>query len=400
MQSTSRSIALSLGLLLVLGSWTVAQPPLAGPAGPAACGPGSPCNNIPPGLDFPCATPSGCDCGTSIFLERKIHPEPCVPCEPKTYGCPEAPFWYVEADAIALMRDPDSDRAFATLGPDDGDPVFALSSGDLEYGFRPGGRLLLGRMLGPRYGLETTVLVADDWAESLAVRDNTANGLGGFGNLFSPFTDFGNPPVDGLDYNNLAMIREASSFTSVEINIRQRLEMPPIPMQGSLFYGIRYIDIGEDFNYYTESDLPSANAVDVSTDNRLLGVQLGALFEFHVEPRWWVNLRMSAALCGNDARQTTLYTATDELGISTEFAGDRDDLVTAFAGELSLAFTYYITPNLMTRLGWRGLWIEGLALAAENFEEDINILTLGPAGLVDDGKVIYHGPFLGTAMVW
>jgi hypothetical protein len=415
MHRTSSLIALFLTVVLCLGSTAAAQTiadasPLIGLPAPAAAGcsscggPASPYNNIPPGLSASCADPAGCDCGPTVYLERTVHGDPCFPCEPKTYGCPDAPFWYVEADAIAMLRDPDDSRVLATLGPVDPDgnpaPVVALGTSDLEFGFQPGGRIMIGRMLGQRYGIEATFSAVDDWYECAAVRDNTPNAVNGVGNLFSPFTDFGNPAVDGLDYNNLVTLRESSSFYSIEFNIRQRLEMPPIPLQTSLLYGVRYINIGEDFSYYTESDLPSANAVDVDAENQLLGVQLGALFDFHVEPRWWVNLRMTAALCGNDARQDTIYTATDAEGVSTDFVDGCGKTVTAFVGELSLACTYHITPHLMTRIGYRGMWIEGLALAEENFNDNIDILTLGPAGLVDDGKVIYHGPFLGTAMVW
>ena len=38
----------------------------------------------------------------------------------------------------------------------------------------------------------------------------------------------------------------------------------------------------------------------------------------------------------------------------------------------------------------------GVALAIDNFQTDINLLTLGPGQLVHDGTAVYHGPVVGV----
>jgi hypothetical protein len=52
------------------------------------------------------------------------------------------------------------------------------------------------------------------------------------------------------------------------------------------------------------------------------------------------------------------------------------------------------------RIGYQALLIDGLALASENFDRNVAILTAGPAELVHDGSVVYHGPFVGLTTTW
>jgi hypothetical protein len=79
---------------------------------------------------------------------------------------------------------------------------------------------------------------------------------------------------------------------------------------------------------------------------------------------------------------------------------DRQEDHTAFAGELALTFVYRWSPHLTTRLGYQALWLEQLALAPDNLNTDLNILTLGPAQLNHDSGSVYHGPFAGIALGW
>jgi hypothetical protein len=46
------------------------------------------------------------------------------------------------------------------------------------------------------------------------------------------------------------------------------------------------------------------------------------------------------------------------------------------------------------------MWLDGLALASENFESNTAILTNGPAQVINDGGLVYHGPFVGLTATW
>ncbi|MBN1589795.1 MAG: BBP7 family outer membrane beta-barrel protein [Pirellulales bacterium] len=268
--------------------------------------------------------------------------------------------------------------------------------------FRAGAIVRLGRMFTPTWGLEYSCLAADSWEGDAAVRDQTPNTPGGLGNLFSPFGRFGDSPVDDFDYNELVSIRGNSHVKSFDLNLWHRLNMPPEPLQVSLFYGIRYIDLGEQFTYYSQTQVPlgtgATQFVDVRTKNDLLGAQLGTFLEWHVDPRWWFDARLAAGLFNNRAAQTTLHRETGDNPGET-FRENRGTRGTVGA-EVSLALVYCFRPNLSTRFGYHFLWLDRVALGAENFETNPDILRNGPAQLDVEDTIMYHGPFLGLTLTW
>jgi putative beta barrel porin BBP7 len=324
-------------------------------------------------------------------------------CQPPhlLYESPRGP-WYVVADLVALKRDADGEQDFASLGtPDD----IALSTEDLRFEFQAGPRVLVGHQFSDWYAIEASYFGLMDWDESRAIRDVTANALGTAGNLFSPFSDFGDPAgLVGLDFNNFASIRLVSSLDNAEVNIRQRLDTPPSIMQATVLYGFRYMNIRERFEYATESAEPAgagtANFVNVETGNDLYGFQIGGMMELRVEPRAWLSFEWKGVVCHNDADQTTDF-ATGPLGAPTApIIGERGEERTTFVGDASITIMYAFTPACVGRIGYQALWVDGLALASQNFERNISLLTLGPAQLVHDGNLVYHGPFAGLMWSW
>ena len=304
--------------------------------------------------------------------------------------------WYAAADALMLMRDSTPSRPMATLGPS-GD--IALHTKDLESSFQAGPRVTLGRRLGERHQIEFTWFDLSVWSDRAAVRNESANDLGGFGNLFSPFTDFGAPAVVFLDYNYLAQIEYRSELDNWELNLRHSLPMPPGPLAVSLLVGGRHLRIHERFGYHAESYTPltqaSFNTVDVRAGNELWGVQLGALFEFQVTYRSRITLDLKGGIFNNNADQSTICIHSDPITGTNTYTGSRAENVTAWAGEIALGLTYQITPRLTSQAGYQMLWVEGIALGSENFEDSAGVLVGGPANLRHDGHAVYHGPYIG-----
>ena len=68
---------------------------------------------------------------------------------------------------------------------------------------------------------------------------------------------------------------------------------------------------------------------------------------------------------------------------------------TSFAGELSLQFNYQFAPSWTFFAGYNALWVTGLAIAAENYDNSIPVLTSGAASIDHSGEVVYHGPNIG-----
>jgi len=131
----------------------------------------------------------------------------------------------------------------------------------------------------------------------------------------------------------------------------------------------------------------------------MLGIQIGGLFEFRVEPCWWIDLELKGVVFDNRAGQSTTY-VRNVGGVEATFPGTRTDHRTTFALDLDLTLSCQVNSWLTARLGYQAIWIDGLAVASENFQPDLDTLTLGPPQLADDGKVVYHGLHIGLTGAW
>ena len=404
-----------LQLLMVALALAAAQQQLASAADPAEAEAQTPALSLTAEPDFVTAEPG-------LAADELV-----------AYYQAPAPFWYFEVESLALKRDVSHDRDFARVlervwtqvVPDPPDTPYwessdtvttVLGTQNLHFDFRAGGRALLGRTLGDWYAVEASYFGLADWNEIGVLRDATeCLGLDGAGvptitypaSLFSPFSDFGDPAIVGLDYNSLATISYSSSLHNIEWNLRRRLPMPPGRLQGSILVGGRYMSIREQFGYFTQFNGADAvpattnatNSVTTWTGNDMLGVQIGAEFDFQIEPDWWVDCEIKGVIFDNSADQNTTYVNVED-GVQTTYRGSRAENRSTFALDLRLTLTCQINPRLSARVGYQALWIDGLALASENFNSDVDVLTLGPATLASGGKVAYHGPHLGLTWMW
>ena len=182
---------------------------------------------------------------------------PFIPCLGNLEGMqpPRTPF-YGEVDAIWLRRDRIDPISLQTLG-NQGDVI--LSTDALTEPFRVGTRATVGHSCGDScWQVNATYFYIDTWDDSAAVRSYTLNprNIGGTGDMFSPFTNFGHLPIVGLDYNDFVNIREFSEFQSAELNFRYTVPMPHECLTGKLILGFRYISVNEQFDYFTHSNVP------------------------------------------------------------------------------------------------------------------------------------------------
>ena len=231
--------------------------------------------------------------------------------------------------------------------------------------------------------------------------------------MLSPLSNFGTPgnpsgldpaaeadfaPIEDRDYNNYAQIRFSSRLNSAEGNLRRRLPVSSgryYQGEASWLIGVRYMKIEEEFGYYTESPLPgegAENQVDVATDNNMIGPQLGAMAQFLVHDRAWIDVEIKGALLFSEARNRTIADLWGEEATVTT-RGSEDS--TAFLGDLSVNLNYQFAPSLTVRAGYNAFWLDGVALASENFNSNVDMLLKGPAQVNHDGRVVYHGPSLG-----
>ena len=308
---------------------------------------------------------------------------------------------YVTADMVAFRRDWQELQTFATL---DTPTNAVLGTHDLPFVFQPGLRLLAGRRLNDWFAIEASYLGLLDWNEIRAVRNETVNALGTDGNLFSPFSNFGDPPLVGFDYNFFSSIKIVSTFHNAEINLRQRLATPPSCLQATALWGLRYINIHDDFSYRTQSAEPTPGgtntAVDVEATNSLFGVQVGASVEFQFERNWWLMFEAKGMLLANSSSQTTDYTVGPLAGPDTTVSGTRSQGRATLGGDLAAVVEWKVTPAIVARFGYQGIFLDGLALGSDNFLRNIANMTTDPNELSDEGHLAYQGPFAGVTVTW
>jgi hypothetical protein len=384
-------------------AYQTAACPSCGPAGSAYGGGGAV-------GDGGCVVP-----GTGLFwcnpypemVEDPCGTDPCLSCN---YN--PAPLIYASLEVVPLYRDQKEDPLFQTLGPG-GRPV--LEGGDFETEFDAGLRVVLGATLTDRYRIEAAYLGTYEWNDRVAVRNLQPNAVGGSGNLFSPFSDFGLPVgIPSVDYNHFAQIEMNSTFNSAEFNVRRRCCARPKlwPYRGghtcvanSFLVGLRYLNLDERFGYVTQSETPvvgTVNSALINTSNEMFGVQIGLLSQFTTY--WesgWIDFELKGGIYHNEAEMRSDYERSNGNGaVPVSFVGTDAYDRTSFLGELSLHYNHQITSNLSMRLGYNAFWLSGVALASENLNPGLGILSSGPAQINHAGDMVYHGPSIGFTFAY
>lgn len=194
--------------------------------------------------------------------------------------------------------------------------------------------------------------------------------------------------------------------------------MPHECLTAKLIIGLRYINIKEQFDYFSHSNVPvvsptiptilgSKVLLSTLTRNDLFGPQIGGEFYFYAYPRCWIDVGIKGALCNNRALQDTIgsldFGAGSNAPVVTNIASYRGRDATAFVGDLDVELVWQLTPHILTRIGYQAIWVNNLALATRNFSEPPDILLngfFGPPQIDTIGRAVYHGPHIGLEIGW
>lgn len=357
-----QTLGWALGAITVLG-WIGAAlqaadgVPLAPVASPC---PGPACPGGSAGVDPELAPYVNSGCGST---------DPYCPDRIVDVRPPHFP-WYVRAEAVMFTRDAERDFEFSYAGTPAG--TVPTTSG-IDYPFNAGPKLLVGRTLNECYQIEASYLDIAQWDETALERAPLA--LGEF-----------------------ASIRSTSYLQGMELNLRRYVQMPPGRAAVSFLLGVRYLRIDENFDYSSTFAVapPIGPFADLSmeTDNDLVGPQVGMLFEFFKEQCWWINFEMKGAILHNSMQRTI---GSDTLAIPGGIPARATQNDTVFLGDIALMAVYRFSPRFSGRFGYQAMWIDGLALATDNFA---NTIELGPDLVDNEGEVVYHGPVVGLELAW
>jgi hypothetical protein len=320
------------------------------------------------------------------------------------------PRWFdVRVSAVQLARDNASRRVDFTsngIAPPGGTPNVVLSSDSLAFDDEFGARVVVQRQLGPGGNIEFNWLGGFNYSSNAQVSDPTQG-------LFSVLSDYGRSPPFGFnetDFANFHSIAYSSAFNSYELMYRRRWQGRNCRLQGSYIAGVRYLQLTEDFAHSTRvpgqpNVAPSFFFMDynVGTNNSLTGLQIGGDAWVSVIPGLSLGGEAKAGVYGNHSRQNT------EIRASSIPDGFRETLKSddvAFIGELNAMAIYRINYHWTLRAGYDVLFMDGLALAIENFNPGqpfVNNPVLAPSRVPaynDNGQLLLHGWNIGLEYLW
>ncbi len=315
-----------------------------------------------------------------------------------------APRWYdITADFVYLSRDKATRLINFTSDGVLGDIVLSTDNFD----FDPSASLQLTGAYQVFAGgaLEFTYLGLNNFSSSASVAspDNE---------LFSIISDFGTNPIGGYDETDRSQyqsISYSSSIDSFELHLRRRWQGPNCRLQGSWLAGVRYLYLLEDFQYYTLGGYDpqiqqnrGSMTYDTTTKNSLTGFQAGGDMWTSIIPGISFGGELKAGIYGLYGQQSTHIIATTTSPPFTQEIYEKqhgDDL--AFVGQGNIMVVYKTSPNWALRGGYTFMFLDGVALAPENFNATAPFSTgRTTQSLNDNGNVFYHGFTAGLEWMW
>ena len=349
------------------------------------------------------------DLGNNASIGGSYSPEDIVPVQlcSEPDWCRGYPGWYASGDAIFLKRG--APRRSPLIVADQGtlndrsDDVELLNAAGLHFiDFESGFRTELGRSFGNGLALEATYLLVDEWDTAEQI---TTSGLVSS----NPLTQGLSPPLqnslafyksDPFDTEQAGTFYEAlqqtvvyqSDLNSAEINVKATWQH--CQFIRSEYFGLRYVQVREQFTLTSQDEATStpANGIAtyaVDTDNDLIGAQYGQEIGLPLFGCALLSTRLKGGLFVNSAEQQTEIV---DNAILRYRARDTDDEV-SFVGELNVGLNVKVNKMLSVRGGYNLIWVEGIALAAE---QGYPVGLTGFSPINDNGGLFYHGFSLGV----
>jgi len=324
-------------------------------------------------------------------------------------GC-AAPRWYDFAVDFMMLKRDNTGRSQPFTSDGINGPI-VLTTNNLDFGqFRPGFRFSAAFQLMAANSLEFTYFGQFNFTSQAAVTSPT-------GNLFSVFTGFPiNIPLIAafpeFSNANFQQISYQSTFDSFEINWRKRWMAPNCRYQGSWTLGVRHFILDESFFFASSSTangfvppfpiggfIPARGLSQTFTTNDLTGIQIGTDAWVCVLPGLRVGGEFQAGVYGNHTNINNVYSTNLTPGtVVRERLGSND---VSFIGQANLLATYRFNYQWSGRIGYQFLYVDGVALASENFNPLPPLLNPPRATKINDnGNVFYHGWNIGLEYMW
>jgi hypothetical protein len=165
--------------------------------------------------------------------------------------------------------------------------------------------------------------------------------------------------------------------------------------------GFRWFQWNDSLGMDGLTGLGDGFGIDTRTSNDLYGMQVGVdTILLRSGGRFWVEGLGKAGVYYNRSGQYTSFTST--VPDPPSIAGGTSTSRAAFVGELGVTGVWQITDRFALRTGWVAFWLNGLALAPNQLDEQCLICENEPIRQATDtgGGVFVNGLTLGVEARW
>jgi len=308
---------------------------------------------------------------------------------------PTEPLWtsYALADALFWQRDNQAANRPIVVA-EDGAPEVVMNARDLQFPVAGGVRAFYGRRSPEDGGWEVGYF---------GVYGQTAtNRVGAIPPDFVQVPD----PLGGVltTDGEFVTAKYSSLLNSAEVNLfatdSDWVDSPSGWLTVDWLAGFRFVGLEEDAALLTECCLTddSVRTVPyrVRTRNNMFGAQLGVRGRRSWD-RWAVEGWAKGGLMGV-AQEQIQDPLVDYTGFLQRPALSRSGGEVGFVGDLTMSVVYRLTDVWGIRAGYSVLWIDGLALAPDQFDFSTNAGS--GTSLVNSSGVFYQGANLGLEARW
>jgi hypothetical protein len=314
----------------------------------------------------------------------------------------------------------------ATTVPDD-----VLNTRSINYDVAAGYNATIGMYLGRDSMdrddfLEFSYWGMNTWVDSALVQGQRVVNTTSFGRAITFGNIVSNFPSDvgGFNRADLQTLTVNSEMHNFELNLRLRPRGRPDQLimnpdgrwrrqcQEGMFIsylaGLRYMTVGDGALWHSQGTFDDAglNTIhfvqadyNVKTENDMLGLQIGTELEFR-QCKWMWGVRAKVGPYLNFCRNVQdINTVPVGDPFTTVFINDRltaKKQKAALVGEVGFEATYKFKPNLIGKAAYDFSWINGLALAPEQFQFSSNPI----AAINTNGSIFMQGVTLSLEWCW
>jgi hypothetical protein len=293
-------------------------------------------------------------------------------CDP-TCNCHADPLWVFRGGAIILQR---STPTASTLAFVPGGPSL-INANDFHFGFRTGFEVGAIRRLNDCWDIDMRYLQIDSLNASVGPVDTESSAV-----VFQQRGSvvFSQPPHSvTADYGSI--------LRSAEINVRRQTRD-----WLTLLGGFRYVHLKESLAL--TQGLAFHHQVD--TRNDLYGGQVGIEASLVNRSRIRLDGWAKAGLYGNDSQSRYIFMVLEIPALNSDQSAERTPL--AFVGDIGLNASLRLTEHILVRAGYQLLWVDGVALASDQFGVPRPSET--SIAIDSTGGVFFHGATLGVEVSW